>query len=306
MLTINEINEISFGKAGFSGYKPQDVDDFIDEVIETVQHLLNEKEADAGKIAELQSKLASNQQKLTILAEKVESYRNDESGISDAILSAQKISRDTIRQAKDKAEIILEDATVSAGKIMDSAKAESSMLAEKYASKVEEKKKELEEMKKQVSAFKVSLLEMYKKHLDAVNHIPSFRQKKTDDDVLPSSSTQRVCEAEKVMKSEVVEKAEKAKAVECKSKHECTKKQTTLEDKIDYSEQQLKEVSEDTSDNISFNTNEIADTYTDDLKDVGIDLNAYADIPESLKEQKRSRFSNLEFGDGVDVSSRRP
>jgi len=305
MLTINEINEISFGKAGFSGYKPQDVDDFIDEVIETVQHLLKEKESDAGKIAELQSKLASNQQKLTILAEKVESYRNDESGISDAILSAQKISRDTIRQAKDKAEIILEDASVSAGKIMDNAKAESSMLAEKYALKVEEKKKELEEMKKQVSAFKVSLLEMYKKHLDAVNHIPSFRQKKTDDDVLPTSS-RREYKAEKATNSEVAETAEKAKAVECKSKHECTKKQTTLEDKIDYSEQQLKEVSDDTSDSISFNTNEIADTYTDDLKDVGIDLNAYADIPESLKEQKRARFSNLEFGDGVDVSSRRP
>ena len=36
---------------------------------------------------------------------------------------------------------------------------------------------ELEEMKRQVSAFRVSLLEMYKKHLESINHIPSFRVK---------------------------------------------------------------------------------------------------------------------------------
>ena len=39
MLTVKEINEISFGKAGFSGYKPEDVDNFIDEVVESFQQL---------------------------------------------------------------------------------------------------------------------------------------------------------------------------------------------------------------------------------------------------------------------------
>ena len=32
MLTVKEINEVSFGKASFSGYKAEDVDNFIDEV----------------------------------------------------------------------------------------------------------------------------------------------------------------------------------------------------------------------------------------------------------------------------------
>ena len=30
MLTVKEINEVSFGKASFSGYKAEDVDNFID------------------------------------------------------------------------------------------------------------------------------------------------------------------------------------------------------------------------------------------------------------------------------------
>ena len=34
---------------------------------------------------------------------------------------------------------------------------------------------------------------------------------------------------------------------------------------------------------------------------MGIDLNAYSDIPESLKREKSSHFSNLEFGDNVDL-----
>lgn len=44
---------------------------------------------------------------------------------------------------------------------------------------VDRKRSELEEMKRQVSAFRVSLLEMYKKHLESINHIPSFRIKET-------------------------------------------------------------------------------------------------------------------------------
>ena len=34
----------------------------------------------------------------------------------------------------------------------------------------------------------------------------------------------------------------------------------------------------------------------DDLSQVGIDLKAYSDIPESLQKEKASHFSNLGFG----------
>ena len=44
MLTVKEINEVSFGKAGFSGYKPEDVDNFIDEVVESFTQLQAERD----------------------------------------------------------------------------------------------------------------------------------------------------------------------------------------------------------------------------------------------------------------------
>ncbi|MFR5134311.1 MAG: DivIVA domain-containing protein [Acutalibacter sp.] len=82
MLTVKEINEVSFGKASFSGYKAEDVDNFIDEVVESFTQLQAERD-DAlqqnaqlsdqlnevnGQINELKSKNAELQKKLGILA----------------------------------------------------------------------------------------------------------------------------------------------------------------------------------------------------------------------------------------------
>ena len=50
MLTVKEINEVSFGKAGFSGYKPEDVDNFIDEVVDSFQELIAERDEAAKKV----------------------------------------------------------------------------------------------------------------------------------------------------------------------------------------------------------------------------------------------------------------
>ncbi len=184
MLTVKEINEISFGKAGFSGYKPEDVDNFIDEVVESFQQLQSERDAAvkqaeelAAQNADLAAKNAEAQQKLAILAQKIESYREEEDGIKEALLSAQKLAKDSLQEAKDKAEIILQDAENTARKTMDGAKVEAAKAAKEYMAQAETKKAELEEIKRQVSAFRVSLLEMYKKHLECIDHIPTFRLK---------------------------------------------------------------------------------------------------------------------------------
>ena len=42
-----------------------------------------------------------------------------------------------------------------------------------------------------------------------------------------------------------------------------------------------------------------------DLSSVGIDLNAHANIPEALRREKSTNYSNLPFGDGVDVDGRK-
>ena len=60
MLTINDIKEKKFEKSAF-GYKMEDVENFLNEVIDLV--------------VELQEEKADTQKKLLVLAEKIEEYR---------------------------------------------------------------------------------------------------------------------------------------------------------------------------------------------------------------------------------------
>ena len=275
MLTVKEINEISFGKAGFSGYKPEDVDNFIDEVVESFQQLQSERDAAvkqaeelAAQNADLAAKNAEAQQKLAILAQKIESYREEEDGIKEALLSAQKLAKDSLQEAKDKAEIILQDAENTARKTMDGAKVEAAKAAKEYMAQAETKKAELEEIKRQVSAFRVSLLEMYKKHLECIDHIPTFRLK---EDKAPAAQP----EPQAVPAAQLEPEAQAQPA--------------TLQDRYDYTRDQT----------------QLGEPESGDLSSVGIDLNAYSDIPESLRREKDSHFSHLEFGDDVDLGNKR-
>jgi len=95
MLSIEEIKNISFRKASLGGYKPEDVDTFIDQVLITMEQLRKEK-SDLIK-------------KMDILATRVEEYRADEDAVRNALLSAQRVADTTVKEARAKAAKILEE-----------------------------------------------------------------------------------------------------------------------------------------------------------------------------------------------------
>lgn len=95
MLSIDEIKNISFRKASLGGYKPEDVDAFIDQVLITMEQLRKEK-SDLVK-------------KMDILATRVEEYRADEDSVRNALLSAQRVADSTIKEARAKAARIIEE-----------------------------------------------------------------------------------------------------------------------------------------------------------------------------------------------------
>lgn len=328
MLTVKEINEVSFGKAGFSGYKPEDVDNFIDEVADSFRQLELERD-DALKQAQdlaaqnsaLSAKNAEIQEKLAILAQKIESYRAEEDQIKDALLSAQKLGRDSLREAKDKAEIILQDAKDSAQQMMENAKVEANKAAKEYMAQADEKKEELEEMKRQVSAFRASLMEMYKKHLECIDHIPNFKPKDKPEE--PQEKPEPPVHQEAAPASAAPEQpvqpapapAKKAEPQSAPVRAESTpapmpapapapapvrreepRPQPTLHDRVDFTRDQPQFVQ-------TVEDGELPEE--EDLSDVGIDVKAYNNIPESLRREKSSHFSNLEFGEDVDLGNKK-
>lgn len=356
MLTLKEINEVSFGKAGFSGYKPEDVDNFIDVVSESFKQLLAEREAASKKIAELTARNSDMQDKLAILAEKIENYRKDEEGIKDAIITAQRMARISLDEANQKARLIVSNAEESATELLNNAKTESAQAAKDYMQLADEKRKELEAVKKQVTAFRASLLEMYKKHLECIDHIPSFKHKQEDkapareEKPAPAMTVEPVQErpvyepepqpapASRPVRTEMEvgplaqESPERAPApkpmpvtrpapaveplppvtappaVEPVAKpvnepvmdqqvippaqpvQASRKKEPPLSRKLDYTQEQQ---------------DYIETSYMDDndLSEIGINTKAFSDIPESLRKEKRAFYSNLEFGEGIDVTN---
>jgi cell division initiation protein len=111
MLTIDEIKEVRFRTGrGNAFYKAEDVDAFIDEVVETFEAKSNEK-------AELVHKM-------DILATRIEQYRSDEETVRNALLSAQKVADTTLKEANEQAESIVKEAELKAEKLIKDAQNE--------------------------------------------------------------------------------------------------------------------------------------------------------------------------------------
>lgn len=296
MLSIKDINEVSFRKSNFSGYNSDDVDQFIDEVLETVTALAKEN-ADAksrttdtsSKIAELTAKNAELQEKLSILAEKIESYRADEDGIKEAILSAQRLGSASIREAKAKAETIVSDANAKAESILADARAKSQNLVDSYKVQIAEKEKELEAMKREVTSFRASLYEIYREHIAVIEKIPEFTaEEEPEEEEQPAAKPAAVKpEPVKEEPKPVAEPEEEEIPVPAAAQREKEPEEVIIPVPAEPVQPAPKAA---------------APVYDKDayikeqFNGIGLDLNAYADIPETLQKEKDSLFSTLEFG----------
>lgn len=284
MLTLKQISEISFRKSSFSGYKPEDVDNFIDEVTESFTALLKENQANKAKVSELNAKNGEYKEKLVLLAQKVEQYKKDEEGIKDALLTAQKLGNQSIRDAKKKAEKIIADAKSEAEYILSDANNEQKKMVVDYESQIEAKKKELESLKAVVTDFRTNLYGMYRDHLKLIEKLPDY--------------TDELKKAEEEKKAaQVAVAAQPAPVAEPVKETAPVEEVQPQEDDFEIlSEDELpQEDLPDLSETGSFTLEDTSDDFSVD----GIDLNAYADIPESLKKEKESLYSTLEFGDGI-------
>ena len=149
MLTIDEIKNISFRKASRSGgYRAEDVDAFIDEVIATFEQQKKEKTNIVHKIDRLATRL--------------EEYREDEETVRNALLTSQKMSDACIKEAREKAAKILRDAEEKS----------QNMLAEANKSTALEKEKYLR-LQADAVDLRNELIALYTKHIKSIDDLPT-------------------------------------------------------------------------------------------------------------------------------------
>lgn len=172
MLTLQEIQSVSFEKAVFGGYDMKSVDNFVEKVTEDYSAMQKEN--------------AALKAKMKVLVDKIEEYRSVEDGMRKALLSAQNIASETIEKAKKEKEEILKEASNQAeNKVTE------------YVSCIQEEKAKLLTAKKETRQFVQYILGQY---ADAAQKLHDLATEETLE-----SDEEKV--SEKSLKSE--EKSEK-------------------------------------------------------------------------------------------------
>ena len=96
------------------GYNPEEVNEFLDNVIKQVEQIVAENKNKDIKIAELEKSLEQSKHKL-------ETYERMEATLNKAILMAQKTSEQIKLNAHDESELIINDAKQNANRIVNEA-----------------------------------------------------------------------------------------------------------------------------------------------------------------------------------------
>ena len=165
MISASDIRERKFEKAAF-GYKQEEIDDFLAELISEFEELDAERE-------DLHSKIQ-------ILADKVREYRQDEDALKDALLGAQKQGHKVVAEAQEKADERIAQAEEKAKILLDEATVQHEAAMEKNRAEIAKEKENLIEAQKQVSEFKKSLFDMYKTHLEMISAMPEIELDEED------------------------------------------------------------------------------------------------------------------------------
>ena len=194
MLTVDQIKNISFKKASIGGYRPDEVDGFIDEVTETVEEL---KKQSSDIIA-----------KSEVLVNKIEEYRQKEENINHAE-----------EKAMEEAERIKAEAKKEADEIISRAKAQADEIIADANSRIIKEKEMIAKIEQEAADVRKKLTDAYQLQLDALKVLP--KQKEVDaikndlDEEYPtetySETESEVFEEEKAFTT-IEEAAEDAKA----------------------------------------------------------------------------------------------
>ena len=100
MLTPQEVSERAFQKANFGGYNMAQVDEFLDVLTGDYSALYNEN--------------AVLKNKMKVLVDKVEEYRSTEDAMRKALMAAQRMADDLVREAERKRDELLSQADAEA------------------------------------------------------------------------------------------------------------------------------------------------------------------------------------------------
>jgi cell division initiation protein len=146
MLTPLDIENRKFKKS-IIGYSQEDVDEFLDRIIESYEAIYKEN-------IELKDKIG-------VLTEGIQQYKSLEDTLKNTLLAAQSTSEDIKKNAYEKADVILKEAEVKAERI-----------AADTSQEVVKIKFELEELKRKRNVFRAKIESQLLAQLELIKDSP--------------------------------------------------------------------------------------------------------------------------------------
>lgn len=195
MLQPEEIQKVTFEQSVFSGYKKEDVDEFLDKVYAEYSRLYKEN-----------SELV---EKLKVCIAKIEEYRADEKFLKSAIVNAQKLNETAMQEialkkqevedaARKQADAIVTEAKDKAQQLTDESNQKIADFREKntrefaqqqleqanafaakkreYEAMIQDKQCEFDALQQKVDMFKVSVLNIFEQQIDLLNKFPEIEK----------------------------------------------------------------------------------------------------------------------------------
>lgn len=138
------------------GYDPNEVNRFLDQVIQQVEEIVKENKEKDARIHELEHFEKENRR----LVQKLEQYEKVENTLNRAIIMAQKTSDQMRSSAHQEAEVILSDAKKNANRIINEA-----------LLKAEKTEDEAARLNRNIKLFKRRVKEIIEAQLDVVEEI---------------------------------------------------------------------------------------------------------------------------------------
>ena len=151
MITPKEIEMKEFSRTKVGGYNPDEVEDFLNRILEDYSALIEERDALNKRVA--------------YLNDKIERSRDDQDKMRSTVVTNQKSYDDMMGSAKKKADKIVSDAQDYAKRLIETAKEEA-----------DHQQQVKTQLTAEVESFKSRLLSIYENHVKLISSIPVFKK----------------------------------------------------------------------------------------------------------------------------------
>ena len=175
MLTPQDVRSVQFEK-NLRGYRTEDVDRFLDKVEEQ----LREDDAQAEQLRKQIADLTAENQKLH---DELKSFEADGEMLKSALINAQRMGENVIREANQKAEDIIHRANLRGDDIIRDANEllqKANDRADEIENEANEKRlaeeREYDRVRLEVTRFKSDVLNLYRSHVESLSRLPEFQK----------------------------------------------------------------------------------------------------------------------------------